>query len=532
MRRATWLLSSCLALLVLGPLNPVLTAANAAISRPIVWVSGQDSGQVFITQGTTVLKEFNFVTGLNAPVLPGVGLPTPGLTVASPKPHLIEFSPDGRFAYVSFQNTSPGKVAVIDVATRTVQTIITIPNSAGLPLGASPRVTQAKPSPDGTFLIVTEIGPPGVLTRVNVNEATLTWTVVNQVVVPQMLGLNAGPACTSFSPDGSVAYVDSSLSPFLGVMTVNPSTLVASVLFQTAGDPQCGIHNAFDLNGTPVIVVTDNGAAPTVGNPRLGHVHVINAVTGTFTEPAPSPIPAANLHDNWPVGLQPAGATTTDPPNTVYATDRDNTGLHQIQLGAPFGTPSDSTLLLVDPNVAAAVPAGCGPLPNPTPCTFQPRGAPDTLDGSGDTVFVAMKEAGDLGIIDNFGTQTYLHLVDPDPSCGTVGNANFHKCFAVHAVTVQPSATTLSCSAGTSPSGAPLDVCTLSDPDGIASFQVKNTATNAQQVSLAFDCATAPTTVQFKVPANTKYKVFVTDCKVPANKTTYVIRANGGVNTV
>lgn len=511
MRRSTWLLSSCLALILLGPIGPALTAASAgtvAPSRPIVWVSGQDTGQVFVTQGTTVLQTFDFVNGTPAgtPVITGVGLNTPALGIPSPKPHLIEFSPDGRFAYVSFQGTNPGKVAVIDTATRTVQTVITIPSNQPTASSAT-RVTQAKSSPDGTFLIVTEIGPPGVLTRVNVNEAARTWTVAQQAVQPA----GVGPACTSFKPDSSVAYVDSSLSTFLGVLTVDPVTLVSTPLFTTAGDPQCGIHNPILLNGTPTIVVTDNGAPAT---PGLGHVHLINAITGAVTEPPPSPIPAANLHDNWPVGLQPVDAPTNDPANTVYGSDRDLGNLHQMLLG----TTTDNILPLVDPKVAT--------LPG------SPRGAPDTLDGSGDTVFVAMKEAGDLGIIDGFGTQTYLPLVTPDPSCSNASDTvNFRKCFAVHAVTVQPTTSALTCRPGTSGGGAPLDVCTVTDVDGIRSVQVKNSATGLQQVTFGpFNCATAPTSINFSVPAGTKYKVFVTDCAPARNKKTFSIRPNGGVN--
>lgn len=525
MRRSTWLLSSCLALILLGPIGPALTAANAGVvapSRPIVWVSGQDSGQVFVTQGTTVLQTFDFVNGTPAgtPVIPGIGGPTPGIAVASPKPHLIEFSPDGRFAYVSFQNTNPGRVAVIDTTTRTVQTVITIPSNA--PSTVPTRVTQAKSSPDGTFLIVTEVGfvtptpAPGVLTRVNVDEAARSWTIGTQALVPAIGGKAVGPACTSFKPDSSVAYVDSSLSQFLGVMKVDPNTLAATPLFATDGDPQCGIHNPIPNpigpNGPPTIVVTDNGAPTT---PRLGHIHLINADTGAVTEPPPSPVTAANLHDNWPVGLQPVDAPTSDAANTSYESDRDLSTLHQSLLG----TSTDNVLPIVDPNV-----------PAPNVGVFEPRGAPDTLDGSGDTVFVAMKEAGDLGIIDNFSTQTYLHLVNPDPSCSTVGNANFHKCFVVHAVTVQPTHSALTCRPGTSGGGGALDVCTVTDVNGIRSVQVKNSASGTQQATFSFSCATAPTSFNFSVPAGTKYKVFVSDCQKPTVKQTFGLRANGGVN--
>lgn len=93
--------------------------------------------------------------------------------------------------------------------------------------------------------------------------------------------------------------------------------------------------------------------------------------------------------------------------------------------------------------------------------------------------------------------------------------------------------TTLSCVPGTSGNGAPLDVCTLNDPDGIRTVQVKNSVANQQQTSVAFDCSPTPiTSFELRVPANTKYKVFVTDCSAPRVKTTFVIHPDGSVSTV
>ena len=404
--------------LLIGALLPAgvrLAGASATplVSRPIVWVSGQDSGQVFITRGTTILKTFDFAHGTPAgtPVVPGVGSPTPGLDVASPKPHLITFSPDARFAYVSFQNTNPGRVAVINTATRQVQTVISIPTS--LPTTASPRVTQAKPSPDGTFLLVGEVGPPGVIVKVAVDEAHLTWTPGTQLAAPA----NQGPACLEFSPVDGHAYYDSSLSPMLGVGVLDPATMTLGAFYPTIGDPQCGFHDPIDVGGTPTVIVTDSGT-PTGGvNPDLGHVHALDTATDAFTEFSFSPFFAKNLHDNWPVQLEPVGAPTSDSPSIVYGSDRDSDILKQINIST--GAINDLTM-------------------NPPNVPVNGRGAIDTLDGSGDTVFAAMKETGDLGIVDGFNHQTFLHLHNPDPSCSDPASPNFHKCFVVHAVTVQP----------------------------------------------------------------------------------------------
>ncbi|MEN3314389.1 MAG: hypothetical protein V7605_623 [Acidimicrobiaceae bacterium] len=93
--------------------------------------------------------------------------------------------------------------------------------------------------------------------------------------------------------------------------------------------------------------------------------------------------------------------------------------------------------------------------------------------------------------------------------------------------------TTLSCVPGTSGSGAPLDVCTLNDPDGIRTVLVNDSAANQRQVGAGFDCSPTPTTsFEFRVPANKKYKVFVSDCSTPRIKTTFVIHPDGSVTTV
>jgi hypothetical protein len=448
MRRSRRFLLSGIAAVLVGALLPAaagsLASAGAAplISRPIVWVSGQDSGQVFITQGTTILKTFNFLGGQPpAPGLPPLGpAPVDADGIESPKPHLITFSPDGMFAYVTFQAAEPtgsgateacSCVIAINTQTRQVVATISIPDpNLTLPGQAGVRTTEAKPSPDGKFLLVTQIGAsvspatavPGSVTKVLVNEAAPSWTASTQLITPT----GVGPGCVAFSNgESGSAYIDSTLSTTLGAFVLNPTTMTINTTYLTAGDPQCGLHDPIMVNGQPTVLLTDNGngvGVTTLNGP--GTIHGFNTNTDAFsTISPPSPITDGDLHDYWPVQLEPAGAPTTDPAAITYVDDRANDILIRTNLAT--GAVQDLSL----PNSVV--------FPNGLP-EADSRGAIDTLDGSGDTVFAALKEAGSLAIIDGFSKITVLHLANPAPGCGTVGNAQFHKCFAVHAVTVQP----------------------------------------------------------------------------------------------
>lgn len=78
--------------------------------------------------------------------------------------------------------------------------------------------------------------------------------------------------------------------------------------------------------------------------------------------------------------------------------------------------------------------------------------------------------------------------------------------------------------------GAPFANCTVSDPDGIQTIAVKVAEPffNQTVVTEQFACGTdAPTSFNFNIIAGDRYKVFVTDCQKPRDKSTWVIRANG-----
>lgn len=108
-----------------------------------------------------------------------------------------------------------------------------------------------------------------------------------------------------------------------------------------------------------------------------------------------------------------------------------------------------------------------------------------------------------------------------------LGQADFRSDWGTNTAT--PPNTALVCRPDTGGSGDPIQVCTVSDTNGIRFIQVKNVDTNQQQVALNFDCASAPKTVEFRVPAGPKYNVVVTDCAAPKNTTRFVVTNDGRV---
>jgi len=107
-----------------------------------------------------------------------------------------------------------------------------------------------------------------------------------------------------------------------------------------------------------------------------------------------------------------------------------------------------------------------------------------------------------------------------------IGQAN---CGVTLAAAPSPS-TSLSCKTGKATNGDPIDICTVTDADKVHAVIVNNLATGTKQAGLSFDCAAAPTSAKFRVPAGSKYRVVVTDCAGPRNTATFVVRADGAVS--
>lgn len=108
-----------------------------------------------------------------------------------------------------------------------------------------------------------------------------------------------------------------------------------------------------------------------------------------------------------------------------------------------------------------------------------------------------------------------------------LGQSDFRSDWGTNTAT--PPNTALVCRPDTGGSGDSIQVCTVSDTNGIRFIQVKNVDTNQQQVGLNFDCASAPKRVEFRVPAGSKYNVVVADCAAPKNTTRFVVTNDGRV---
>jgi len=161
---------------------------------------------------------------------------------------------------------------------------------------------------------------------------------------------------------------------------------------------------------------------------------------------------------------------------------------------------------------------------------------PETNSSSGFVLPIVNGIAGEVTLVPGTNALDYIACVAPN--CVATGSvivpAPDFTTGLVVAITEQADApSTLTCTTRTNNAGTLIDVCTVSDPDGIRSVQVRNTSTNASQASLAFGCSDTPTTsAKFRVPAGTRYRVVVNDCSDPRVKSTFVVRANGSVNQV
>lgn len=112
-------------------------------------------------------------------------------------------TPDGRFAYVSIFNETPGgagEVWVIDLARRATSSLIQTPD---------PAEEGSNASPDGRFVFVTDF---------LLNEVSVISTVSRRVVATIPVG--AQPNETAFSPNGHTAFVTNQGDTSVSVITV------------------------------------------------------------------------------------------------------------------------------------------------------------------------------------------------------------------------------------------------------------------------------------------------------------------------
>jgi DNA-binding beta-propeller fold protein YncE len=208
--------------------------------------AANDSGEIWITaQNTSELK-----------ILSGNGhLETVALS-AGAEPHMINFSPDGSYAYVS--NLGDGNLLVVRTEDRQI--------IASINLG--PNWThQAQPSPDGSILLAAN-PRTGMLTKIAADEEAETWTPVAAVNVTAATGL--GPVCTAFRADGQRAYV-SLFGPGIAVVDVPTMTVIRRI--PLIGGIGCGLASSKD--GRTIFAISAGGT---------GHFYRLDTTTDTLTE--------------------------------------------------------------------------------------------------------------------------------------------------------------------------------------------------------------------------------------------------------
>src|SRR5688572_19307307 len=152
-----------------GPMRALRFIAAAAISGSLfglmaivaptaqeaesgeLWVTSQGTDRLFIVHGQG--------SSIETIPLPGTG------------PHITLFSPLGDYAYVSGMRN--GTLSILRADDRQVVQTLTL----------GPTLThQAKPSPDGSVLLVAQIAPPpGRLIKIAADEAAESWQVVGSL---------------------------------------------------------------------------------------------------------------------------------------------------------------------------------------------------------------------------------------------------------------------------------------------------------------------------------------------------------------
>jgi len=323
-----------------------------------VWVTNQDGGQLFILHPRAVLHGATMET---------IVLP------AGTHPHITTFSPDGAFAYVA--DVGMGKLIIIRATDRQIVTMLSIGMSG---------THQAKPSPDGSLLLVANMHDK-TLTKVSADEAAESWNILGNI------SLAKAPVCTVFRDDGLRAYV--SLLPS-GIAIVDVPTMAVLGTLATDGFIACGMIKSHD--GSTVFIAS-TGGGNTGCNPMTGvgtcpgHLYRLDTTTDTLTDR----------------GLLDAGSW-----HSFNLLPNEKTAI---------GTaPAVDQIEIIDLATSTAVPFDL----NPTPGTNNDR--PDAIAVQGHTFFVSLRAAGKLAIFDmQTLTVEYIDLAPPSP-------------FAIHGVAIRP----------------------------------------------------------------------------------------------
>ena len=329
-----------------------------------LWVTSQGTDRLFVVHGQG--------SSIETIPVPGIG------------PHIITFSPLGDYAYVSGMRN--GDLSILRADDRqVVQT-----------LHLGPTLThQAKPSPDGSVLLVAQLFSMSLI-KVAADEAAESWQVVESL---SFASLGRAPVCSVFRDDGQRAYV--SLRPS-GIAIVDVPTMHHIGTLETDGFVACGMIKS--KRGRTVTVASSGGG---------GHFYRLDTTTDTLVDAGT--VGAADWH-------------------SFNMSPNEKVG---------FGTsPHSDEIILADLTGPVASSIGALQL-DPTPGMGNDE--PDALSVRGNTLFVSLRASGQLAIVKvNQQTTTLLQLSPPAPfnpvTCGPplpqlpTGQGGC----AIHGVTVRP----------------------------------------------------------------------------------------------
>lgn len=313
-----------------------------------IWVLAQDESEIHILHGAGAVETISFP--------PGTG------------PHEIDFSPSGKFAYVA--NVDDASMRVIRVADRTEVRMFDLGTGGAGDVGTH----QARPSPDGTVILVAQI-PARKLFKVAADEASEAWELVDELDFDP---LGAGPVCSAFSADGRRAYVSVG-PPTHGIAVVDVATMsfVAEAgddgLIATQGNVQCGLVDS----KRPGLVYVDSWGV----DQTRGHFYTLATETDELTEI--TSFPALDLH----------GFAMSSNERWAFAAERGGDALRRIDLWNPAQAPESIAL---DPRPG---------VPD----------RPDKVAARGNTLYVPLRAEGSVVVVNgNQGdVMRVIRLVPP-----------------------------------------------------------------------------------------------------------------------
>jgi DNA-binding beta-propeller fold protein YncE len=316
---------------------PVVQASAGDREAGEVWATSQGTDRIFVVHG---LRGQGGVETFDVPV--GTG------------PHLINFSPDGDYAYISGMGN--GDLVVVGADDREIVAMLNFGPAAG--------THQAMPSPDGKTLLVAQI-PSRRLIKVAADEESETWTTTGQELV-----LTKSPICTIFRDDGKVAYV--SLLPS-GIQAVDVATMTkVGNEIPTDGFVACGMVKERDGKG---IMLASSGSG--------GHIYRLDFATGT---------------------LESRGTVGAPDWHSFRMTPNEKLGFGSV----PAGDEVRVIDLKSNPVTAVALPLDATPGGG--------NDEPDHMAVHGNTLYAMLRESGKMAIVQVKQRRIdYLDLSPPNP---------------------------------------------------------------------------------------------------------------------